>query len=117
MAPNPVYKGKSVTLSGHGESAESAIVEYSWRSDKNGILGSSNSLTFSAFAAGTHTLFFKVRDSNGIRSEEARRELVVLEDNKTISSEKKTITGRFSLKLPVKLLSKFFQTKFKLSGF
>ncbi|MFH1245127.1 MAG: hypothetical protein V1662_01430 [Candidatus Omnitrophota bacterium] len=116
IIPNPVYKGKSVTLSGHGESKESDIVEYSWRLDKNDILGSSNSLTFSASAAGTHTLFLKVRDSNGIWSEEARQELVVLEDNKTISSEKKTITGSFSENLPVKLLSKFFQTKFRLSG-
>lgn len=55
------------------------ILSYVWRSDIVGVLGTTATLTRTAntLTAGTHNIFLKAKDSNGIFSEEVSRQLVI----------------------------------------
>jgi hypothetical protein len=79
VAPNPAVSGQSVTLTGHGSDPAHAITAYSWRSDRDGVLGTGASLVKSGLSVGTHTIYLKVRCAGGTWSPEVSATLVVNE--------------------------------------
>jgi len=73
MSPNPANQGQIVSFSGHGTNPApgDSITAYNWRSSMDGQLSTSSSFTKSNLSAGTHTIYFKVKDSHGAWSTEA----------------------------------------------
>ena len=74
--PNLIKDVEEASLSGHGE-GDNEIVAYEWRSDISGVLSDLSSATVSELSPGTHAIYFKVQDNNGVWSEEASSTLVV----------------------------------------
>ena len=64
VTPNPADAGETVTLEGHGEDADGEIIGYTWRSSLDGILSTSRVAIPDNLSTGTHTLYFKVKDSD-----------------------------------------------------
>jgi len=64
VTPNPADAENTVTLEGHGEDADGEIIGYAWRSSLDGTLSTSRVATPDNLSAGTHTLYFKVKDSD-----------------------------------------------------
>ncbi len=79
ISPSPAVLGAPVTLRGSGTSSVGAITGYSWRSNKDGELGSQATLVTSNLSHGTHQIFFKVQDGTGAWSPEASTTLEVIE--------------------------------------
>jgi len=71
VSPNPAVQGQSVSFSGHGSDPDGYITEYSWRSSIDGYLSSSQSFSTSSLSVGTHAIYFKVKDNEGLWSEDA----------------------------------------------
>lgn len=69
--------GQAVSLSGSGKITSGSITAYSWRSSINGFLNSGSSFSTTALKLGTHDIFFKVKDSKGRWSSEAKFTLTV----------------------------------------
>jgi hypothetical protein len=69
----------TVTFTGLGADTDGTISEYSWRLDANEILGTSTTVTKSGLSAGTHTVYFKVKDDDGAWSTEVSKQIVVSE--------------------------------------
>jgi hypothetical protein len=68
ITPNPATQGDdTVRFKGHGYDSDGYIVDYYWKSSKDGKLSSSKEFTKSAsnLAVGTHTIYFKVEDDDG----------------------------------------------------
>jgi hypothetical protein len=87
ITPNPATQGKdTVRFKGHGYDSDGYIVDYYWKSSKDGKLSSSKEFTKSAskLAVGTHTIYFKVKDNDGLWSDWATATLTI----------KKSITGK-----------------------
>jgi hypothetical protein len=79
ISPNPANKGQTVSFSGHGTDPDSGdyITAYNWRSSIDGQLSTSSSFSKSSLSAGTHTIYFKVKDSHNTWSTEDKRILVI----------------------------------------
>jgi hypothetical protein len=77
ISPNPALPGQAVTFAGHGTDSDGIITGYSWRSSIGGPLSNLNTFTTSSFAAGTHVIYFKVKDDKGAWSPEVSRTLQV----------------------------------------
>ncbi|PWH20369.1 MAG: hypothetical protein DDG59_00355, partial [Anaerolineae bacterium] len=83
MRPNAiVQQGQIVVLKGSAidnDEYGKNIVQYVWRSDLNGVLGTQPSLILdtSSWIIGTHTIFFKAKDNEGSWSDEISRKLIV----------------------------------------
>mgnify|MGYP002153775694 CR=1 FL=1 len=71
ISPNPAEQGQTVSFSGHGSDPDGHIVEYNWRSSIDRQLSGSQSFSTSSLSVGTHTIYFKVKDNDGLWSEEA----------------------------------------------
>lgn len=71
-------QGESVEFQGYGTPSEGMITEYSWRSSKDGDIGTTSTFTKSSLSVGIHTIYFKVKDINGW-SDEVSSDLVILE--------------------------------------
>ncbi len=88
VVPNPAREGDEVEFSGAG-AAVGSITHYAWRSSLDGEFynGTRKTIPYSELSAGTHTIFFRVQDNNGIWSLEEEFSLVVerKEDSKKIS--------------------------------
>ncbi|UCG69873.1 MAG: PKD domain-containing protein [Thermoplasmata archaeon] len=67
--PNPASQGESVSFNGIGID-DGDIVEYSWRSSKDGFLSGSGSFSYAGLSVGEHIIYFKVKDEVGMWSEE-----------------------------------------------
>ena len=78
VSPSPALEGKKVSFEGHGTD-DGTIEEYSWRSDIDGKIGSAASFDTTTLSIGEHNIFLKVRDDDGIWSEEVSVELSVRE--------------------------------------
>jgi len=78
ISPSSGRYGVLVTLTGSGTDDDGEIEEYQWRSSIDGVLGNTDILVTSALSAGTHTIYFKVKDDDGIWSEEVSATLEVL---------------------------------------
>jgi len=75
-------QGESVEFQGYGTPSEGMIIEYSWRSNKDGNIGTTSAFTKSSLSVGIHIIYFKVRDSNDW-SDEVSSDLVILEGSGT----------------------------------
>lgn len=64
VAPNPADAGETVTLEGHGQDADGEIIGYAWRSSLDGEISTSRVATRDNLSTGTHTLYFRVKDSD-----------------------------------------------------
>ncbi len=75
ITPNPAWAGQAVTFTGHGSGA--SIAAYEWNSSIDGAIGTEASFSTSKLSAGTHTITFRVRSTEGVMSVAAAESLVV----------------------------------------
>ncbi len=75
--PNNADYEESVYFHGLGTDSDGIVVEYKWRSSKDGILSSESTFTKSDLSVGTHTIYFKVKDNQGEWSSEDSSSLVI----------------------------------------
>jgi PKD repeat protein len=75
--PNPAGEGDLVSFVGHGTDSDGTVGAYEWRSSIDGPMESGATITDSTLSAGTHTIFFRVRDDDLEWSPEVNETLVV----------------------------------------
>jgi len=78
ISPNPAQIGSTVTFRGSGtDTFPGTVTGYSWRADSEpeGSMGTIAIVTRNNLSSGMHTIYFKVRDNNGLWSEEVSRSL------------------------------------------
>lgn len=66
--PGSIIVGDTINFTGSGDDADGSITGYSWQSSIDGQLSSSASFNTTSLSIGTHTIYFKVQDSDGIWS-------------------------------------------------
>jgi len=76
---NPVIQGNSVEFLGRWAD-DGSVVEYYWRSNHDGKIGSAESFTKSDLSVGTHTIYLKVKDDYGQWSSEASTTVTIIAD-------------------------------------
>jgi parallel beta-helix repeat protein len=76
LSPNPAPKGTSISFSGHGTTPAGIIVAWEWKSD-NILISSTATFTKSGLSAGSHSISFRVQNSDEIWSEKVYKTLVV----------------------------------------
>lgn len=76
VSPNPAPKGSSISFSGHGTTPAGIIVAWEWKSD-NILISSTATFTTSSISAGSHSISFRVQNSNEVWSEKVYKTLVV----------------------------------------
>jgi len=69
--------GESVYFHGIGTDSDGTIVEYIWRSSKDGVFNENSTFTKSDLSVGTHAIYFKVKDNQGEWSSEDTAILVI----------------------------------------
>jgi len=84
--PGSSTEGESIYFHGYGVDSDGMIAGYSWRSSRDGSLGSSSSFTLDTLSVGSHTIYFKVRDNDGDWSSEVSRQILVERNTTTVSS-------------------------------
>ena len=72
-----VIFGESIYFHGLGTDNDGTIVEYSWRSSKDGVFNENSTFTKSDLSVGTHAIYFKVKDNQGEWSIEDTAILVI----------------------------------------
>lgn len=77
ISPNPASVGQSVTFQGIGVDSDGAISEYSWRSSIAGVIGNQQTFQSANLSQGDHIIYFKVKDSDGLWSDEVSASLAV----------------------------------------
>lgn len=75
--PNPATYGNSVSFSGSGSDSDGYIVGYNWRSSIDGQLNTQSTFSTSSLSAGTHVIYFKVKDNDGDWSSEKTATLII----------------------------------------
>jgi uncharacterized Zn-binding protein involved in type VI secretion len=65
ISATTVTEGQTVTFTGHGTDEGGTVVAHSWRSDIDGIIGTSATFSTSSLSVGTHYIYFKVQDNRG----------------------------------------------------
>ncbi len=71
-------EGASVYFHGIGADPDGMVVEYSWRSNiEDGILSSESTFSKSDLKTGLHVIYFKVKDNDGEWSDEVSRNIVI----------------------------------------
>ncbi|MFH1014196.1 MAG: PKD domain-containing protein, partial [Thermoplasmatota archaeon] len=78
--PGNSIEGESVYFHGYGVDTDGIVTGYAWRSSRDGDLSSSSSCTLTTLTAGSHTIYFKVRDNDGDWSSEVTRQITVEEN-------------------------------------
>ena len=68
--PGSIIVGDTIEFTGSGFDSDGTITGYSWRSDIDGVLSDQATFTTSALSIGTHKVYFKVQDNDGIWSTE-----------------------------------------------
>ncbi len=76
ITPNPAEEGNSVSFSGSG-SDDGFIDGYNWRSSLDGQLSTNSEFSLSTLSVGTHTIYFKVKDNEGVWSSEKTASLTI----------------------------------------
>jgi hypothetical protein len=74
---NSTY-GETVTFTGHGIDPDGTVGAYSWRSSRDGDLSTAPSFSTSSLSPGTHTIWFKVQDDDGVWSNEVLATVIVV---------------------------------------
>ena len=79
ISPSPADEGVSVSFSGHGTDTDCSdtITGWNWRSSIDGQLSTAASFSDSTLSAGTHTIYFKVKDNHDAWSSEASTTLII----------------------------------------
>ncbi len=82
IKPNPTTAttatvGESIYFHGIGTDSDGTIVEYSWRSSKDGVFNENSTFTKSDLSVGTHAIYFKVKDNQGEWSSEDTAILII----------------------------------------
>ena len=82
ITPNPAEQGKdTVSFTGYGIDSEGMVLAYNWRSSIDGQLSLNTSGSFtkpaSELSIGTHTIYFKVLDNDGMWSIEDMENLTI----------------------------------------
>ncbi|HUV42283.1 MAG TPA: hypothetical protein VMW23_10895, partial [Sedimentisphaerales bacterium] len=77
ITPNPANTGQTVTFVGYGTDSDGTVQGYNWRSSINGSLSTSRTFSTSSLSAGTHTIYFSVRDNQGTWSPEVTATLSI----------------------------------------
>ena len=76
--PRKARKGQRVFFYGQGyDPGGGRIVEYSWRSSRDGKLSDSRFFVTNSLSMGRHTIYFKVKNDKGVWSEEVRRSIII----------------------------------------
>jgi hypothetical protein len=90
VAINPAnaLAGSNIAFTATGKISAGSITGYNWKSSKDGYLSDQSSFTTNKLSIGTHTIFFKVKDSKGRWSSEAQATVVVAESNPVKPSAK-----------------------------
>jgi hypothetical protein len=66
IQPNPVYSDQEICLGGYGIPGNGMIIQdYSWLSERDGEIGTSNSFCTSFLSEGIHRISFTVQDDAG----------------------------------------------------
>ena len=79
ISPNPATYGETVTFSGSGSDSDGYIAGYNWRSSTNGQLNTQSTFSASSLSAGTHVIYFKVKDNDGDWSSEKATTLSIID--------------------------------------
>ncbi|MFH1778908.1 MAG: beta-galactosidase [Candidatus Omnitrophota bacterium] len=77
ITPNPANQGQAISFTGHGTDTDGSIVAYNWRSSIDSQLSTQASFTSSSLSLGTHTIYFKVQDDDGVWSTEVTGNLTI----------------------------------------
>ena len=77
IEPNPANVGQTVQFAGHGTSDNSAIIEYEWSSDIDGVLSSAASFSMDFLSEGMHAISFRVKDAEGLWSEVVEQNFMI----------------------------------------
>jgi hypothetical protein len=78
VSPTNVAPGETVTFTGHGIDPDGTIGAYNWRSSRDGDLSTAASFETSSLSPGTHTIWFKVQDNDGVWSNEVLATVIVV---------------------------------------
>jgi hypothetical protein len=84
ITPGSVSYGNMVTLTGRGTDSDGTITAYNWRSSIDGNLSTSASFSTPALSEGLHTIYFKVKDNNGLWSTEVTMTVTVTTQDTTV---------------------------------
>ena len=76
IKPNPSNELDKVYFFGNGTD-DGTILNYEWRSSIEGFLSNISSFSISNLSNGTHTIYFKVKDSNDLWSKEVNVSLII----------------------------------------
>jgi len=79
ISPNPATYGETVTFSGSGSDSDGYITGYNWRSSTDGQLNTQSTFGTSSLSAGTHVIYFKVKDNDGDWSSEKATTLSIID--------------------------------------
>ena len=77
ISPNPADYGQLVSFNGRGVDPDGSIATYEWRSNIDGPLGTSSSISSSSLSPGSHTVYLRVQDNDGGWSPETTATLTV----------------------------------------
>jgi len=77
ISKSQALQNESITFSGEGTDIDGYIVGYQWRSNLNGILSDQQTFSTTHLGLGTHTIYFKVMDNEGIWSTEKTGTIII----------------------------------------
>jgi hypothetical protein len=80
ITPDPAVQGTdTVSFTGHGTDPDGTVEAYNWSSSIDGPLSTSAAFTkpASELSVGTHTIYFKVQDDDGMWSSEDTEDLTI----------------------------------------
>jgi hypothetical protein len=75
--PGSIVAGDQIRFSGSGIDSDGTITAYAWRSSIDGDLSSEPEFFTDTLSMGTHTIYFKVQDNDGIWSTEVSQVVYV----------------------------------------
>ncbi len=86
VTPDSAEFGTLVSFAGSGTDADGdTIAEYSWRSSIDGFMSSLPIFTRRSLSIGNHTIYFKVKDSNGTWSAEESVQLTITQSDEWLA--------------------------------
>lgn len=97
ITPITAIEGDSIYFHGIGQDPDGMVVEYSWRSNiEDGILSSESTFSKSDLKTGLHVIYFKVKDNDGEWSDEVSKNIIVNPSSSTNEQPKADAGGPYS---------------------
>ena len=84
ITPVESETGANVHFKGHGTDQDGKIVSYRWSSSIDGLLSDLDVFSTSLLSAGEHTIYFEVRDDDGLWSDRVSRNIVVIQKSTSL---------------------------------